>query len=251
MTSAARLVIIKRLVFAKVMDLNINILEFDSIDSTNTYARKNAGSLPLPSLIIAREQTAGRGRHGKSFYSPKGTGIYFTLLFEAGGGSEHITPAAAVAVCECIEESTGIHTDIKWVNDIYLGGRKIAGILCEKFESAGKTLIAAGIGINATTEVFPADIPLAGSLGVSPDPKETALKTAVKILEYDLRGDPVKLLGEYRSRMFILGKEIEYIKDGKIFKGKALDINPDFTLEIETGAGTESLSSGEISLIMR
>ena len=91
----------------------INTVIFESVPSTNTYAKENVASLPMPSLIIANEQTAGRGRHGKTFYSPKDTGLYMTLVFPAPDEEcELLTPAAAVAVCSVLE-SVGCVPEIK------------------------------------------------------------------------------------------------------------------------------------------
>ena len=232
------------------MNREINTLILDTVDSTSTYARKRADSLTLPSLIIAREQTAGRGRQGKSFYSPADTGVYFTLLFEADESFDFITPRAAVAVCEVLEKEE-IFPQIKWVNDIYLGGRKVCGILCERFESAGRTLTAVGIGINLTTREFPENIPLAGSVGKALNPVKTAIKIALAFLESPSGHSRAELLGEYKKRSLITGKEIEYTENGSLFTGKAVDINDDFNLEVETPDGRKVLSSGEVSIIMR
>ena len=228
----------------------MNIIRLDTVDSTNTYARAHAPSLPLPSLIIAREQTAGRGRQGKSFYSPADTGLYFTLLFEADESFDFITPRAAVAVCKALE-SEEISPQIKWVNDIYLGGRKVCGILCERFESQGRMLTAAGIGINLTTRDFPGELPLAGSVGAALDPVETAEKIALSLLNSPADYSRDALLAEYKKRSLITGKEIEYTENGRILTGKAVDINDNFNLEVETPEGTKLLSSGEVSIIMR
>lgn len=228
----------------------MNTILLETVDSTNTYARKNASRLPLPSLIIAREQTAGRGRQGKSFFSPKDTGLYFTLLFEAHGSFDFITPRAALAVCETLE-GEGISPSIKWVNDIYTGGKKVCGILCERFESQGRMLTAVGIGINLTTAVFPGDLPLAGSVGKALDPVETAQNIAASLLSSPEKYPCGRLLAEYKKRSFITGREIEYTRNGKVLKGRAVDITENFNLEIVTPEGTEVLSSGEVSIIMR
>ena len=108
----------------------INKVTLDCIDSTNNYVKENISALPLPSLVTAEKQTAGRGRQGKSFYSPDKTGLYMTLAFEAPVCCDLLTPAAAVAVCLELE-ATGTNPQIKWVNDIYLGNLKICGILAE------------------------------------------------------------------------------------------------------------------------
>ncbi len=223
-------------------------IHFAVIDSTNNYARENSGNLPLPSLIIADEQTAGRGRRGNSFYSPKDTGIYFTLLFEAEKDFNLITPAAAVCVCESIEKFTGITAGIKWVNDIFLSGKKIGGILCERFASSGKELTAAGIGINLTTEEFPPEIPGAGSLGAAVDKAALARDISERILSLNQNGGSAGIAGRYRERLFILGRKITYMKNGIPCEGYAEDINEECNLIVKMPGGTDILNSGEISV---
>ena len=228
--------------------MKLNEIHFESIDSTNTFARENAGTLPVPSLITAREQTAGRGRHGKSFYSPKDTGIYFTLLFEPESGFDLITPAAAVCVCEAVQELTGKTAEIKWVNDIFYGGAKVAGILCEKINSGG--LIAAGIGINLTTSDFPAGIPSAGSLGAVTDGISLARRIAEKLLAVSENYDREEIIRGYSRRLFILGRKVRYEKNGVLREGTASGINADCNLIVSLEDGIDILNSGEISLIL-
>ena len=231
--------------------MTFNEIHFETIDSTNTYARENAGELEAPVLITADEQTRGRGRRGNSFYSPKDEGIYFTLLFEAEPGFDLVTPAAAVCVCESIKELTGKETQIKWVNDIFYEGKKVCGILCERFAAGERILTAAGIGINLTMRDFPAEIPQAGSLGVSADGRALARDISRRILETNSRFDREKILGEYRKRLFILGHKISFVKNGETFEGIAEDINTDCNLTVKTAGGYETLKSGEISVKIR
>ena len=132
----------------------LNIIKLDVTPSTSTYAKENSSSLPLPSLIIADKQTAGRGRRGNSFYSPENTGLYMTLLLEVSNPIPLITPATAVSICRVIEEKFNLEPKIKWVNDIFLNDKKICGILSECFTANGKTMVAIGIGINLTTSDF-------------------------------------------------------------------------------------------------
>lgn len=227
--------------------MQLNEIHFKTIDSTNTFARNNAQSIDTPALITAQEQTAGRGRRGKSFYSPANTGIYFTLLFEPDPGFNLITPAAAVCVCESIREFTGLETRIKWVNDIFSDGKKICGILCERF-FAGRSLVAAGIGINLNTEVFPPDIPQAGSLGVSIDGVALSRDISERLLKINENPDSRSIFEKYRERLSVIGKRISYEKNGITFEGTAVGINEDCNLIVKTEIGGDILSSGEISV---
>jgi len=229
----------------------INIIKFDSITSTNDWAKENAADLPLPSLITADEQTAGRGRQGKKFYSPGSTGLYFSLIFEAESGFDLITPASAVCVCDAIKKFSGKETGIKWVNDIFLNGKKVAGILTERFSSNGRMMTVVGIGVNFTTGDFPEDLPEAGSLGFMPDKTAFAVNVAESLLTINGNFSRDDILSAYKSRLFIVGKKIEFEINGRRYSGTAEGINSDCNLIVNTKEGKMILSSGEISIIMR
>ncbi len=229
--------------------MKIELLEFSTLPSTSTYARENASSLHLPSLIIADSQTNGRGRQGKSFYSPAQSGLYMTLAFESENVFPLITPAAAVAVCEATEEISGIRPQIKWVNDIFYQGKKVCGILSELIKHNGKNLFLIGIGINLTTDNFPEELDCAGSFNKAFDKKALAENISKKILEYTELPDNEKIVSEYKKRLFILGKEISFSENGTDFTAKVKDINEWCNLITELPDGSEKiLLSGEISI---
>lgn len=166
-----------------------NTIYFDTIDSTNLEARRMI-KLSDPRvrelfLVVASEQTAGRGRQGKSFYSPKGSGIYMTIALPAEdipSGIVTLTCRVGIAVSKAIDDEFGCHTGIKWVNDIFLAGRKICGILCEAVSGEGgkPSHILIGIGINISTEEFPDDIK--GSAGSVLSLTESMDRTEVKTM---------------------------------------------------------------------
>lgn len=142
-------------------DMDIRI--FRTIDSTNAEARRmvHAGCSG-ECMILTDTQTKGRGRAGHVFYSPPLTGLYFTLLLRPGaciGEMAHVSHAAGIAVCQAVLDLTGIRLQIRSVNDLYLGPRKVGGILSEAFsedlESRQISGLVIGIGINLTTEIFP------------------------------------------------------------------------------------------------
>lgn len=229
----------------------MNILKFSRIDSTSTYARLNADKLPLPTLITAESQSAGRGRRGNSFYSPDGTGLYMTLLFEADKALPLITPAAALAVCKSLKEIFGIDAKIKWVNDVFLNGKKICGILSECFTSNGKTLIAVGIGINLTTADFPDNLPNAGSVGQSCDKAMLAQRISGYILGYTENPDDEAVASEYEKLLFIIGKQISFTENGVNYTATVNGINSQCNLNVTLADGSaKTLSSGEISIIL-
>lgn len=238
-------------------ELTYPFFVFDETDSTNSYAKilcaKGAGH---GTLIAANHQTAGRGRRGRSFYSPKNTGLYLSLIVQPSD-SEHlfrITPAAAVAAVEAIEETSGIHTDIKWVNDLFIGQRKVAGILTEAitdFETGQIDRIIIGIGINCRDSELPEDIrDIAGSLGADSLSRSALAAALWKRLLYwcDHLDDPA-LMDAYRRDSIVLGKEISYTQNGRAMNGRAVQIDDDGHLVIEKpDHSTEVLQSGEISI---
>lgn len=223
----------------------LNFLKFDILPSTNNYARENIDKLTLPCVIIANMQTAGRGRRGNSFYSPAGTGLYMTAVFEAPDDCSLLTPLAAVAVCKVLE-SKGFEPKIKWVNDIFIDNKKICGILTEIFNYKGSSIIALGIGINITTTNFPDELDCASSLGKDIDKDSLAKEITETILELT---DNKSITDEYSERLFIIGKRINYKKNNIEYTATVKGINEVCNLIVTLADGSEDiLSSGEISI---
>ena len=230
---------------------------YDVIDSTNNKAKMLAASAcQHGTLVLADEQTAGRGRQGHSFYSPKKTGLYFSLIAhpEDMRYISRITPAAAVSAAEAIAEVTGIHPGIKWVNDLFLEDRKIAGILTEAitdFETGKIHTVVIGIGINCSTEVFPEDIrDIASSLHASHISRSRLAAVLRRQLLYHLSHlDDPALMEAYRKDSIVLGHEVTYIKNGTAYTGTAAEINDEGNLLVEFKDGSmDLLQSGEISI---
>jgi BirA family biotin operon repressor/biotin-[acetyl-CoA-carboxylase] ligase len=191
---------------------------------------------------------------GRSFYSPKDSGLYMTALFEANESlvsTVLMTTSAAVAAARSIEALSGIKVEIKWVNDLYLNEKKICGILCEAFEACGRRFICIGIGINLFTKDFPEELAaIAGSLGVERDIKdELAARVFCELwrsYHTDERGD---MLAYYKEHSLVIGKPIYFIEDGKKHFGVARDIDEFGHLCVTLEDGSEKiLSSGEITL---
>lgn len=174
-----------------------------------------------------------------------------TLLFEPKEMNQLITPAAAVAVCTVIEKNFGITPQIKWVNDIFLDGKKVCGILSETFLSKGKQLISVGIGINLTTDSFPESLPNAASLGIDCDKTLLAEKISEAFLALCDSERSEYILKEYEKRLFIIGKTVGFIENGISYSAKVIGINEYCNLVVELPDKTEKvLSSGEISIIL-
>lgn len=232
----------------------LKVIRLQSVDSTNLEAKRLLqNGLYDQTLIIANEQTAGRGRLGRSFYSPKNTGIYFSYIYFPKDNQSivNITARAAVSVAKVLENLCGISPEIKWVNDIYLNGKKVCGILCEAVNDVSANAINAiivGIGINITTEAFPDEISsIAGSLNSDINPQTLAveiaenLKNSIEISE--------SFLEYYKRHSLVLGKSITFIENGVSQEATAIGIDDNAGLIIKLKNGkTRTLSTGEISI---
>lgn len=231
---------------------------YRTVESTNNLAKSAAlGGSSHGTIIAADEQTAGRGRFGKRFYSPSDTGLYMSVILKPHkplSDCFFLTAAAACAITGSIEELCGITTGIKWVNDIFYSGRKICGILTEAisdFESGMAEVVIVGIGVNISTAEFPEEISgVAGSLGVFAERNRLCADIAARLLDYTARDDNAALMEEYRRRSLVLGREITYQQDGQTLTGKALEIDDSGRLIIENSSGKSALRSGEISIVM-
>lgn len=211
-------------------------------DSTNTEAKGLYHGSPL--LITAEAQTAGRGRRGRSFYSPAETGLYMSVAFPvAEQNLVFLTGAAAVVVCRALQQTAGIEAQIKWVNDVLYRGRKIAGILCERVADG----VIIGVGVNIETTDFPADIAeTAGSIGKTID--KEALCIAIAEGLFTLTEGATDCLAEYRERLMLTGKEIAFEQNGVTRYGTVTGIDDRGGLQVVTKDGTVTLSSGEITV---
>ena len=224
---------------------------FEEVDSTNSEAKrqiKNGNRQPM--LLIAETQTAGRGRMGRSFYSPPRTGLYMSLKLPGEMiRNELLTVSAAVAVAVSIEELSGKATAIKWVNDIYMDGRKVAGILAEAVHEA-KSDFVIGIGINVTTEEFPPELQAsAGAVQAEISREDLIVAITSRLMGYLRSVDREELLREYRARSMLLGQEITYYKNGEAMHAAALAITNDGGLLVRGVDGREeTLIAGEVSL---
>ncbi|MBQ7332742.1 MAG: biotin--[Clostridia bacterium] len=232
---------------------------FEEITSTNTEMKKNylAGDLSEnPSIFVARRQSAGRGRLGKSFCSPD-AGIYMSLLLPGDFGGAKLTAYVAVMTSEAIEEISGIRTNIKWVNDVYASGRKLAGILCEGLVNPDSLRIEAsvvGIGINVLKTDFPKEISdIAISLEEASGEKYSRAALiahiAEKILGKMRELSEKELIEKYKSKSNVIGKTVKVTSGYESFFAEAVDINEKAELVVKKHTGeTVVLNSGEISI---
>ncbi|WBW49828.1 biotin--[acetyl-CoA-carboxylase] ligase [Peptoniphilus equinus] len=246
---------------AKNLDSDLQAVDiriYDTIDSTNTEAKRLLATEDLSNftLLVANEQTKGRGRQGKTFASPKSTGVYFSIVFFprdtfSYSSFDLVTIKAAVAVVDAIEKTTGTTTDIKWVNDIFLGHKKICGILTEAdtdFESRKVRSIITGIGINITTE-FDGSLPAAGSLKPDNLLRSELVAAVVNAFYHALyHMTDAEVLERYKAHSMLLGRDVSFELNGKKYEAVAKDINAAGNLIVDAEGTTMTLSSGEVSV---
>ena len=224
---------------------------FDSIDSTNNEAKRRALTDGVH-LYASACQTAGRGRRGHDFYSPKDTGLYMTLslpIRQVEANIQKLTCIAAVAVCEAITSLSDQQPRIKWVNDICIDGKKVAGILAELLTDAANRPVSAvvGVGLNLTTDSFPSEFAkTAGAIGdIEPNALCAAVANRLIALSYSTDNSFLEI---YKTLNFCLGHTVTYARDGILHTAKAVDIAPDGGLVVEENGVTTVLNSGEISI---
>lgn len=239
----------------------IPIKVYKTIGSTNTEAKllsmQGAGH---GTVILSEEQTSGRGRMGRNFYSPSESGIYMSIILKPDlniADSVLITTAAAVAVCLAVDKFTNLGPEIKWVNDIYINGKKVCGILTEAvtdIESGTVNGVIVGIGINVRAEAFPSELKeIAGSVFDSSENSHVRNRLAAEIINNVLSTcanlEDRTFLEIYKKRSMILGEKIRYLKNNRWYEGYAQDIDEYGGLVVFHEDGhKEVLHSGEISV---
>ncbi len=286
--------------FPELSDCHIEC--FKEIDSTNTYAKRlltECGNLRNASghltesgkkyhkeIIVAEKQTAGRGRLGRTFVSPEKTGIYISVIYAPKGGITNparLTASAAVAICRAIKnvlsrlpEATEIEPQIKWINDIFVGGKKVCGVLAEgvaNFESGMIEAAVVGMGINIKKNKSAFEGELADVVGTledalsqtSPEASTASISRVqlaaeiagqvLKIFEEDSSSPAAhkEIIKEYKEASFLLGRELTVfplIGDEKSsYKATATDIDENAGLVVKLADGSlRTLSSGEVTL---
>ncbi len=233
---------------------------FETISSTNDLAKELASNgAEENTVVIAEHQTSGRGRLGRSFYSPNGTGLYFSIILRGDFEAQDalmITPACAVAVSDVLINEYEINAQIKWVNDIYINNRKVCGILTESsFKKDGKLDWAVvGIGINLTEPRggFPDDIAsIAGTLFKENTQNKEALCASVisRVISICKTLKEKDFLVPYRERQFLMGKSVILPSGEEVC---VTGIDNDCALVVKHHDGSESaITSGEVSVKLK
>jgi BirA family biotin operon repressor/biotin-[acetyl-CoA-carboxylase] ligase len=244
----------------KAVDFHLEV--YPSVTSTNTIAKELAGQgAKEGTVIVAREQTSGRGRMGRSFYSPDSTGIYFSIILRPKLSLEDsllITTAAAVAVAKAIERISGKEAKIKWVNDIFMEGKKVCGILTEaslNFENGSLEYAVVGIGINIMTQSFPDELQTVAGSVFTDKPEDTPVTSLLVAEILNNIADSMdsltdkSYLEDYKSRSFLIGQDILVLKGSTSLPARAVDLDDKARLVVEYEDHTlEALTSGEVSV---
>lgn len=244
------------------------------LPSTNDTAKAMAKEGCLHgTVVLANMQTAGRGRFNRAFYSPENTGLYMSIVLDADklGLKEYsiLTPLVAVVTARVIHSITKKKCGIKWVNDLYLGDKKVCGILTEGVLD-GNVLnkFVVGIGVNINTASFPEELEnIAGALIVNEkDITEEGLTKTYEKVRNQLAGaiineltketvfkDYQRLMNEYRSNQILIGKEVNVFGAKETYEAKVVDVDDNGHLVVERIAGEnnghiEILNSGEVSV---
>ena len=245
-------------------DLDVDLHVEDTVTSTNDVVKQAAWN-DRPIVVIANRQTGGRGRLGRKFESPGGTGIYISIGIKPDFSIAHspfVTMASAVAVCRAVKKVCGLETDIKWVNDVYYNRKKVCGILTEaqtNMENGEIDRLIIGTGVNCFPGSFPPEIAHkagsladhAGAFSRSELAAELLNQTLLIMNDVESRS----FLDEYRRRCFILGEVIHVhpLSSEREFPAKALGIEDDGGLlveylDVENAGIREVLRTGEISI---
>lgn len=234
---------------------------YESTDSTMDLSHRLAASgEPEGSVVITESQSKGRGRMGRAWASPRGTGLYFSILFRPAlpvSRVSHLTLVAAVAVADAVAGTTGIRPDLKWPNDLLMDGKKICGILTELNAEVNRVnYVVLGVGMNVNTAK--ADLPAhATSLKEQAGEKIDRLALARALfLRIDERyhqflgGGWEHILEDWRSHARFLGSRVRVALEGRVIDGHALDIDSDGALLVRADTGiVESVSAGEVLLV--
>ena len=245
--------------------LGSHLLCLEQIDSTNTEAKRQAmAGAPEGLVVLAEEQTGGRGRLGRSFQSPKGTGLYLSALMRprlAPEATTNLTAWVAVAVCDGIESCCGVRPQIKWTNDIVLHGKKLCGILTElglESETNSLEYLVTGIGINTNQrrEDFAPEIQdMATSLALELGRPVRRAKLAghvIRALDRMYRNFPdnkAEYLARYRKDCLTTGHPVQLITPSQRREAQAIEIDDQFRLVVELPDGArEALMAGEVSV---
>lgn len=238
----------------------ISLEYLDEVSSTNDYVKILANkNYPEYYTVIADSQSSGKGRQGKSFYSPGSTGVYLSMLLRPRFSMEkalNITTSAAVAVSKTIEEFANKDTKIKWVNDIFIDNKKVCGILTEgsmDFEQLNLSYAVLGIGINLfKPKAFPNDISNIAGYVIEDFDEEVKAKFIARLIDnviYHYKNiDSKEFYEYYREKSYLKDRTVTFDYEGNQEIGKVQDIDENYSLVIETKEKIIHLKTGSVEL---
>jgi BirA family biotin operon repressor/biotin-[acetyl-CoA-carboxylase] ligase len=239
------------------------ILRYESVPSTNTEVARRAAEGAAEGLaIVADEQTAGRGRLQRAWSSPKGAGLYFSILLRPKLPLDRwplITFVAALATGDALLDATNVQTDIKWPNDLLANERKICGILAEAIETPNGRAVVLGIGINLTNQAFPQELAsvatsVANESGRPPE-REPLLAALLNALArwYSLLQEPdgaEKIVAAWSSRSsYASGKLVQVTNGDETLQGITRGIENDGALRLETANRVQLIRAGDVTSV--
>lgn len=229
--------------------VGVKVIQLDEVDSTNEYAKRIARDVPEGTVVVAKRQTAGRGRKGRSWASPEG-GLWMSVILKPSRVDPRLAFVGALAVVDTLADF-GISAGIKWPNDVWVGGRKISGILAEG--KAGEYSIL-GIGLNVNNPI-PEELRDNATSMMELIGSKLPLEKVLKRLLLHLDGwyrvfleRPDLLMAKVRERTFILGKPVTVIEGEERISGIALDVLDDGSLLMDIGGQLRRITYGDVSL---
>lgn len=243
---------------SRLADFTGKVEAFECVDSTQTMAKEQWAANPkLPLMIVADSQTGGYGKYGRHFYSPAGSGLYFSLALpidhlNSDGG--RFTIAAAVVIRRVLlNYFPDQQIDFKWVNDLYCDGKKLAGILVDQLTSGSTYALVCGVGINLSTTTFPDDLKSkATSLASNQQIDRNHLLIDLLRELWKLKPGMIdsRLLNEYRQYLPMLGHEVTLSSGQDQFRGKAQNIdNLGRLIVVDDHGQTQTIASGEVTKV--
>ena len=228
---------------------SIPVYVFDETDSTNRFAKVLTDDI---ALVVANSQSSGRGRLNRQFYSPKGSGVYFSLKVNVPdlySNVPFITTLAAVSVHKAIKKLYNITCGIKWVNDIYIGSKKVAGILCECCDESHAVI---GIGINCYPAPMPEELKMVATHLTDYPSLITRNELICEIVNNIFKAlshlPDASFMEYYKEHSIVIGKKVLCIQGDNSFSAIATDIDPLGGLIVKTDDGFKTLSTGEITI---
>ncbi|MCM1513973.1 MAG: biotin--[acetyl-CoA-carboxylase] ligase [Anaeroplasma bactoclasticum] len=235
------------------------ILILEEVDSTNTFLKHLAKTSDVEELVVvANQQTGGRGRIGRTYVSNPASGIYFSVLYRPKIAIEYakkLTCLAGVAVVRAIQKLTGLEAKIKWVNDVYIHGKKVCGILTEASTSIEENIFEyaiIGIGVNCYQQAFSKELSAIATTiedeGKCIVSRNDLIAEIINQIDMELAHiEDSHFMEEYKAYSFVIGKKVELHKMNESHLVKVVDITRDGELVVEEDEKVYAISSGEIT----